>query len=203
MWPCRQKDISDTALIFEILPPTFHRVSGYDISESVIGVMVLFNQSQCSIQWTPGKLLPKSLHLASLHDSLLSEYQMAEQESLEYGKGDFVLMDEITKEAFMKNLKLRFQKERIYTYIGEVLVSVNPYKTLNIFGNDKIQEYKMREMYERPPHIFALADAAYRTMKRRSEDTCIVISGEITFSFYFSWSLSRISLSLLFIDSLM
>lgn len=103
---------------------------------------------------------------------------MAEQESLKYGKGDFVLLDEITKEAFMKNLKLRFQKERIYTYIGEVLVSVNPYKTLNIFGNDKIQEYKMREMYERPPHIFALADAAYRTMKRRSEDTCIVISGE-------------------------
>ncbi|PFX19371.1 unconventional myosin-Id-like isoform X2 [Stylophora pistillata] len=103
---------------------------------------------------------------------------MAEQESLEYGKGDFVLLDEITKDAFMGNLKLRFHKERIYTYIGEVLVSVNPYKTLSIFGNDKIQEYKMRELYERPPHIFALADAAYRTMKRRSEDTCIVISGE-------------------------
>ena len=106
---------------------------------------------------------------------------MAEQESLEYGKGDFVLMDEITKDAFMKNLKLRFQKERIYTYIGEVLVSVNPYKTLNIFGNDKIQEYKMREMYERPPHLFALSDAAYRTMRRRSEDACIVISGKLVF----------------------
>ncbi|CAH3126805.1 unnamed protein product [Pocillopora meandrina] len=103
---------------------------------------------------------------------------MAEQESLEYGKGDFVLLDEITETAFMANLKLRFQKERIYTYIGEVLISVNPYKTLNIFGNDKIQEYKMRELYERPPHLFALADAAYRTMKRRSEDACIVISGE-------------------------
>ncbi|XP_015779047.1 PREDICTED: unconventional myosin-Id-like [Acropora digitifera] len=103
---------------------------------------------------------------------------MAEQESLKYGKGDFVLLDEVTKDAFMKNLKLRFEKERIYSYIGEVVVSVNPYKTLNIFGNDKIQEYRMREMYERPPHIFALADAAYRTMKRRSEDTCIVISGE-------------------------
>ena len=59
---------------------------------------------------------------------------MAEQESLEYGKGDFVLLDEITENAFMANLKLRFQKERIYTYIGEVLISVNPYKTLNIFG---------------------------------------------------------------------
>ena len=106
---------------------------------------------------------------------------MAEQESPEFGKGDFVLLDEVTKEEFMKNLSLRFKKERIYTYIGEVLVSVNPYKTLNIYGDDKIQEYRMREMYERPPHIFALADAAYRTMKRRAEDTCIVISGEFGF----------------------
>lgn len=102
---------------------------------------------------------------------------MAEQESPEYGVGDFVLLDEVSKKAFMDNLKLRFQKERIYTYIGEVVVSMNPYKTLNIFGEDVVQQYKMREMYERPPHIFALADAAYRTMKRRSEDTCIVISG--------------------------
>ncbi|XP_048579612.1 unconventional myosin-Id [Nematostella vectensis] len=103
---------------------------------------------------------------------------MAEQESLEYGKGDFVLLDEVTKTAFMENLESRFHKERIYTYIGEVVVSVNPYKTLDIYGDDKIQEYKMREMYERPPHIFALADASYRAMKRRSEDTCIMISGE-------------------------
>lgn len=33
-------------------------------------------------------------------------------------------------------------------------------------------------MYERPPHIFALADASYRNMKRRSQNSCIMISGE-------------------------
>lgn len=103
---------------------------------------------------------------------------MAEQEDPGFGKGDFVLLDEVSKDAFMQNLGLRVRKERIYSYIGEVVVSVNPYKTLNIYGDEKVQEYKKREMYERPPHIFALADAAYRTMKRRSEDTCIVISGK-------------------------
>uniref|UniRef100_A0A3Q1BLJ0 Myosin ID n=1 Tax=Amphiprion ocellaris TaxID=80972 RepID=A0A3Q1BLJ0_AMPOC len=103
---------------------------------------------------------------------------MAEHESLEYGKADFVLLDNVSMEEFMGNLKLRFEKGRIYTYIGEVVVSVNPYRAMNIYGRDTVEQYKGRELYERPPHLFAIADAAYKAMKRRNKDTCIVISGE-------------------------
>ncbi|XP_043359282.1 unconventional myosin-Id isoform X1 [Dermochelys coriacea] len=103
---------------------------------------------------------------------------MAELESLEFGKADFVLLDSVSMPEFMANLRLRFDKGRIYTFIGEVVVSVNPYKNLNIYGRDMIEQYKGRELYERPPHLFAIADAAYKAMKRRSKDTCIVISGE-------------------------
>ena len=105
--------------------------------------------------------------------------RMAFFEGSEYGKGDFVLLDQITMDEFMSNLKLRFEQDKIYTYIGEVVVSVNPYKTMNIYGKEVISEYKGREIFERPPHIFALADAAYKTMKRKYKDSCIVISGEI------------------------
>ncbi|XP_069778226.1 unconventional myosin-Id-like isoform X2 [Narcine bancroftii] len=103
---------------------------------------------------------------------------MAEQESLEYGKADFVLLDNLTTEEFLVNLKVRFDKNRIYTYIGEVVVSVNPYQQIDLYGRDMIEHYKGRELYERPPHLYAIADAAYKAMKRRAKDTCIVISGE-------------------------
>lgn len=71
----------------------------------------------------------------------------------------------------------RFEKGHIYTYIGEVLVSVNPYQELPLYGPEAIARYQGRELYERPPHLYAVANAAYRAMKRRSRDTCIVISG--------------------------
>uniref|UniRef100_A0A1A8L9M2 Myosin IG n=1 Tax=Nothobranchius pienaari TaxID=704102 RepID=A0A1A8L9M2_9TELE len=103
---------------------------------------------------------------------------MAELEGLEFGKSDFVLLDEVTMEQFMDNLKLRFEKGRIYTYIGEVVVSVNPYREMDIYGKDTIDAYRGRELYENPPHLYAVSDAAYKAMKRRAKDTCIVISGE-------------------------
>ncbi|XP_030629769.1 unconventional myosin-Id isoform X2 [Chanos chanos] len=103
---------------------------------------------------------------------------MAAHESLEFGKADFVLLDNVSLEEFLANLKLRFEKGRIYSYIGEVVVSVNPYRAMNIYGRDTVEQYKGRELYERPPHLFAIADAAYKAMKRRNKDTCIVISGE-------------------------
>uniref|UniRef100_A0A4W6EJ74 Myosin IG n=1 Tax=Lates calcarifer TaxID=8187 RepID=A0A4W6EJ74_LATCA len=103
---------------------------------------------------------------------------MAELEGLEFGKSDFVLLDEVTMEQFMDNLKLRFEKGRIYTYIGEVVVSVNPYRQMDIYGRDTIDAYRGRELYENPPHLYAVSDAAYKAMKRRAKDTCIVISGE-------------------------
>lgn len=99
-------------------------------------------------------------------------------EGKEFGVGDFVLLDNVTLDAFMSNLKLRYEKNKIYTYIGEVVVSVNPYRQLDIYGNEFVKQYKGREIFERPPHIFAIAEAAYKTMKRYMKDSCIVISGE-------------------------
>ena len=61
---------------------------------------------------------------------------MANFITAEFGKADFVLLDEVTKEAFMANLKHRYLKGKVYSYIGEVVVSVNPYRNLVIYDKE-------------------------------------------------------------------
>lgn len=58
--------------------------------------------------------------------------------SEEFGKADFVLLDKVTKEAFMANLKLRYLKGKVYSYIGDVVVSVNPYRNLVIYDKEYV-----------------------------------------------------------------
>lgn len=95
------------------------------------------------------------------------------------GVQDFVLLEDFESEvAFIDNLQKRFNENLIYTYIGQVLVSVNPYKKLPIYNPETIQYYHGRNFFEAPPHIFALADTAYQSLLKENLDQCILISGE-------------------------
>ncbi len=64
---------------------------------------------------------------------------MATFSDSDIGLADMVLLEELTIEAFMANLKLRYQKGKIYTYIGEVVISVNPYRPLVIYDKEYVQ----------------------------------------------------------------
>ncbi|TWW60381.1 Unconventional myosin-Ih [Takifugu flavidus] len=94
------------------------------------------------------------------------------------GIQDFVLLDETTEVAFLGNLQKRFSKDLIYTYIGTLLVSVNPYKDLDIYNKKDMELYKGVNFFELPPHIYALADNAYQTMLAEFNNHFILISGE-------------------------
>lgn len=94
------------------------------------------------------------------------------------GVSDAVLLHPLSEENFISNLHDRFNHDQIYTYIGNVVVSVNPYKPVSLYTHDIIDEYRNRNMYELPPHIYAITDGAYRSMRDRNLDQCIIISGE-------------------------
>ncbi|KAM9306346.1 unconventional myosin-Ih [Pholidichthys leucotaenia] len=95
------------------------------------------------------------------------------------GIQDFVLLDPHTSEtAFLDNLRKRFHENLIYTYIGTLLVSVNPYRDLDIYSKKQMDTYMGVNFFELPPHIYALADNVFRTMQSESNNHFILISGE-------------------------
>ncbi|XP_058473357.1 unconventional myosin-Ih isoform X2 [Solea solea] len=95
------------------------------------------------------------------------------------GIQDFVLLDAYTSEsAFLDNLRKRFHENLIYTYIGTLLVSVNPYKDLDIYSKKQMDTYMGVNFFELPPHIYALADNVFRTMLSEYNNHFILISGE-------------------------
>lgn len=94
------------------------------------------------------------------------------------GVEDLVLLEPLEQESLLKNLQLRFENKEIYTYIGNVLVSVNPYQQLPIYGPEFIAKYQDSTFYELKPHIYALANVAYQSLRFRDRDQCILITGE-------------------------
>uniref|UniRef100_UPI0000F1DFE7 unconventional myosin-Ic isoform 1 n=2 Tax=Danio rerio TaxID=7955 RepID=UPI0000F1DFE7 len=95
------------------------------------------------------------------------------------GVQDFLLLENHNSEAaFIENLRRRYREGLIYTYIGSVLVSVNPYKELEIYSKQNMERHRGVNFYEISPHIFALADNSYRALRTERRDQCILISGE-------------------------
>uniref|UniRef100_G1LEN1 Myosin IF n=1 Tax=Ailuropoda melanoleuca TaxID=9646 RepID=G1LEN1_AILME len=94
------------------------------------------------------------------------------------GVDDMVLLPQITEDAIVGNLRKRFMDDYIFTYIGSVLISVNPFKQMPYFTDREIDLYQGAAQYENPPHIYALTDNMYRNMLIDCENQCVIISGE-------------------------
>lgn len=94
------------------------------------------------------------------------------------GVDDLVLLSKITDEAILDNLKKRYNNDIIYTYIGNVLISVNPFKRLPCTAPTEIEKHVGHYPHELPPNIYALSELAYRRLVHQKENQCIIISGE-------------------------
>ncbi|TNN18772.1 Unconventional myosin-XV, partial [Schistosoma japonicum] len=78
----------------------------------------------------------------------------------------------------LETLKLRYSLSKIYTYIGNIVVSVNPYKDLLIDGPEVMAKYFNRMLSSVPAHLYGLAETIYQTAVRGECDQIVVISGE-------------------------
>ncbi|CAL8308765.1 unnamed protein product [Lota lota] len=95
------------------------------------------------------------------------------------GENDLTALSFLHEPAVLHNLRVRFlDYNSIYTYCGIVLVAINPYDQLPIYGKEVIDAYSDQDMTDMEPHIFSVAEEAYRTMTREEKNQSIIISGE-------------------------
>ncbi|XP_074857658.1 myosin-IIIb [Carettochelys insculpta] len=91
---------------------------------------------------------------------------------------DLVNLEVLDEDTIIHQLQKRYADLQIYTYVGDILIALNPFQTLSIYSPQFSKLYHGVKRSSNPPHIFASADAAYQGMVTSSKDQCIIISGE-------------------------
>lgn len=95
------------------------------------------------------------------------------------GVDDMVSISDLNEASILWNLRLRYDNNNIYTYIGSVLVAVNPYRMFDIYGLEAVSAYDGKILGTLPPHLFAIGAAAFnRLLTKEGENQVVVISGE-------------------------
>ncbi|XP_063701716.1 unconventional myosin-Va [Culicoides brevitarsis] len=130
----------------------------------------------------------KVLKLLTDDDGIEKELQIANLEkdlphlrnpSILIGQNDLTALSYLHEPDVLHNLEVRFLgKQTIYTYCGIILVAINPYQDLPLYGLDIIRAYRGHNMGELEPHIFAIAEEAFAKLEREKSDISIIVSGE-------------------------
>ena len=99
------------------------------------------------------------------------------------GRENMVDLADLAVGELMHNLRLRYKATPMayYTYVGEVLVVVNPLEDKGLVTDQYVEEYAEARLGDdppKPPHIFAMGAEAYARMRAEGGNQSIVISGE-------------------------
>lgn len=98
------------------------------------------------------------------------------------GTHDLVTLQFLDEPNILHNLRVRHQSGEIYTNTGPILIAINPWRALNIYSTQYMDTYNSSLQGcandRLPPHIYRVADAAYRAMLRENKNQSILVSGE-------------------------
>ncbi|MED6277589.1 Myosin-IIIb, partial [Characodon lateralis] len=77
---------------------------------------------------------------------------------------DLVNLEFLDEEIIISCLQKRYDELQVYTYVGDILIALNPFQNLSIYSPQFSKLYHGVKRADNPPHIFATADAAYQGM---------------------------------------
>lgn len=89
---------------------------------------------------------------------------------------DMTTLSYLNEPGVLWNLKCRYMLDAIYTYTGSILIAVNPFARLpHMYGPHMMEQYRGRDLGELSPHVYAIADAAYRQMRSEGKSQSILV----------------------------
>ncbi|KAM4624831.1 myosin VIb isoform 3-T3 [Polymixia lowei] len=85
----------------------------------------------------------------------------------------------LNEATLLNNVRVRYSKDHIYTYVANILIAVNPYYDIpKLYAPETIKSYRGKSLGTLPPHVYAIADKAFRDMKVLKMSQSIIVSGE-------------------------
>ncbi|XP_072554883.1 myosin VIb isoform X4 [Paramormyrops kingsleyae] len=85
----------------------------------------------------------------------------------------------LNEATLLNNIRVRYSKDKIYTFVANILIAVNPYYDIpKLYSAETIKQYQGKSLGTLPPHVYAVADKAYRDMKVLKLSQSIIVSGE-------------------------
>ncbi|KAI8881146.1 hypothetical protein K501DRAFT_334936 [Backusella circina FSU 941] len=91
---------------------------------------------------------------------------------------DLTNLSYLNEASVLNTIKTRYDQHHIYTYSGIVLIATNPFAKLPLYEPEIIQKYSGSRRGDLEPHLFAIAEDAYRCMIRDNKNQTIIVSGE-------------------------
>lgn len=94
------------------------------------------------------------------------------------GCDDLTTLSYLHEAAVVSSIKIRYLDHKIYTYSGLVLVAMNPFAKVDIYSRQMMKEFVGKTRNQVVPHVYAVAEEAYRKMILFNENQSIIVSGE-------------------------
>ncbi|XP_003378741.1 putative myosin head [Trichinella spiralis] len=90
---------------------------------------------------------------------------------------DLVQLDDLCNPAVLWALKTRFEYGKTYTYIGEMLISINPYRHLDVYGPEIMEQYRKKMTTSLPSHVYGFAEMVQRRLYAFDTSQWIIATG--------------------------
>jgi myosin-3 len=91
---------------------------------------------------------------------------------------NLVMMEEMTKEKLLEACKIRYEADACYTFVADILVAINPYNWIDMYGKQYKERYNPEKALCPVPHIYAVAQRAAKNLRLLNRDQVCIVSGE-------------------------